>query len=190
MLPTTNLFWQNMASKSFLICWLNICLKFGHGIVFFPMQCCATILIVLPTWMVLVPMSWSLDTKWYCLMFWVEIKPDVVVSCTFKTYCEKLKKNLNYLCSILQTFRSERNDVMNRSKTYHCFQAGQLVYMYQAKGTIAHTGSRRIACYFVVPFVIYRTISPNQFLLMSPTGQIYPFSGRGNEAQTWCYMDY
>ena len=44
--------------------------KFGCGIVFFPIQCCATILRVLPTWMVLVPMSWSLDTKWYCLMFW------------------------------------------------------------------------------------------------------------------------
>ena len=64
---------------------------------------------------------------------------------------------------------------MNRYKTYHSFQVGQLVYMYQAKGTIFHTGSRKIVCYFKVPLVIYRTIGPNQFLLMSLTGQIYPF---------------
>ena len=42
-----------------------------------------------------------------------EIMPDVVVSGTFETYCEKLKKNLNYLCSRFQKFGSERNDLMN-----------------------------------------------------------------------------
>ena len=51
----------------------------------------------------------------------LKIKPNVVVSCTFKTYYEKLKKNFNYFCSILQKFRSERNDLMNRSKTNHSF---------------------------------------------------------------------
>ena len=102
-------------------------------------------------------------------------KPHVVVSGTFKTYYEKHKENLNYLCSRLQKFRIERNDLMNRSKTYHSFQVGQLVYMYKAKGTIIHTGSRKIACYFVRPLVIYRDVGPNQFLLMSLMGQIYPF---------------
>ena len=47
--------------------------------------------------------------------------------------------------------------------------------MYQAKGSIAQTGSRKIACYFVGPLVIYKAIGPNQFLLMSLLGQIYPF---------------
>ena len=47
--------------------------------------------------------------------------------------------------------------------------------MYQAKETIVHTGSRKIACYFVGPSVIYRTIGPKQFLLISLTSQIYPF---------------
>ena len=64
---------------------------------------------------------------------------------------------------------------MNRSKTYHFFQAGQSVYMYQAKGPIIHTGSSKIACHFVGPLVIYRSIGPNQLLIMSLTGQIYPF---------------
>ena len=95
----------------------------------------------------------------------LEIKPDVVVSGTFKTYYENLKRNLHYLCSRLQTFRSQRNNLLNRSKQYHSFQVGQLVYMYKAKGTIIHTGSRKIACYFVGLPVIYSAIGPNHFFL-------------------------
>ena len=78
---------------------------------------------------------------------------------------------------------------MNRSKTYHSFQVGQLVYMYKAKGTIVHIGISKIACYFVGPFVMYTAIGSDQFLLMSPTSQIYLF-GTGHKAQTWCYIDY
>ena len=47
--------------------------------------------------------------------------------------------------------------------------------MYQAKSSIAQTESRKIACYFVGPLVIYKAIGPNQFLFMSLLGQIYPF---------------
>ena len=47
--------------------------------------------------------------------------------------------------------------------------------MYQANGSIAQTGSRKIAFYFVGPLVIYKAIGPNQFLLMSSLGEIYPF---------------
>ena len=32
-------------------------------------------------------------------------------------------------------------------------------------------------CYFVGPLVICRAVGPNQFLLMSLIGQIYPFLG-------------
>ena len=48
------------------------------------------------------------------------------------------------------------------------------MYMYQAKGSIVQTDSQKIACYFLGPLVIYKAIGPNQFLLMSLTGQIYP----------------
>ena len=37
-----------------------------------------------------------------------------------------------------------------------------------------HTGSRKTACYYVGPLVIYKAISPNQFLLMSLDGVVYP----------------
>ena len=104
----------------------------------------------------------------------LEIRPDVVVSGTFTEYYEQLKKNLKYMRERLQKFRSERTDFLNKNKEYHAYEVGQIVYMYQAKGSIVQTGSRKIACYFVGPLVIYKAIGPNQFLLMSLTGQIYP----------------
>ena len=35
-------------------------------------------------------------------------------------------------------------------------------------------GSRKIQCHFVGPLAIYKCISPNQFLLMSLDGILYP----------------
>ena len=63
---------------------------------------------------------------------YLEVQPDIVVSGTFCTYYEKLKKNLQYLCSRLQRFRSQRTDLLNRNKKHHAYQAGQIVYMDQA----------------------------------------------------------
>ena len=106
----------------------------------------------------------------------LEVQADIVVSGTLCTYYEKLKKNLQYLCSRLHRFRSQRNDLLNRNRKYHAYQSGQKVYMYQAKGTIVHTGSRKIACYYVGPLVMYmyKAIGPIQFLLMSLDGVVYP----------------
>ena len=42
------------------------------------------------------------------------------------------------------------------------------------KGTIVHAGSRKIACYYVGLLVTYKVIGPNQFLLMSLDGVVYP----------------
>ena len=46
--------------------------------------------------------------------------------------------------------------------------------MYQARGSMVQSGSRKVACFFVGPLVIYKAAGPNQFLLMSLDGQIYP----------------
>ena len=116
----------------------------------------------------------------------LELEPQTVVSGTFQDYYERLKKNLQYLGSRLQKFRSERTDLLNKNRKYHAYEAGQLVYLYQAKGTIVHTGSRKIACYFVGPLVIYKAIGPNQFLLMSLTGQIYPYLVEESRLKVGC----
>ena len=104
----------------------------------------------------------------------LELKVDTVVSGTFTDYYEKLKKNLKYMGERLQKFRIQRLDMLNRNRQCHAFEVGQIVYLYQARGSMVQTGSRKIACYFVGPLVIYKAVGPNQFLLMSLDGQIYP----------------
>ena len=97
-----------------------------------------------------------------------------MVSGTFRDYYERLKKNLKYMRDRLQKFKSERIDLMNRNKVYHAYEVGQIMYMYQARDSVTQTGSRKIACYFVGPLVIYKAIGTNLFLLMFLTDQIYP----------------
>ena len=104
----------------------------------------------------------------------LELEPQTVVTAQFQAYYERLRKSLEYMRDRLQKFRSARTDLWNRNKIPHAFEAGHIVYLYQAKGTIVQTGSKKIACHFVDPLVIYKAVSPNQFILMSLSGQIYP----------------
>ena len=46
--------------------------------------------------------------------------------------------------------------------------------MYNPSGSQLQTGSRKIQCHFVGSLTIYKCISPNQFLLMSLDGVLYP----------------
>ena len=46
--------------------------------------------------------------------------------------------------------------------------------MFQARGSVIETGSRKIRCNYIRPLVIFKAIGPNQFLLMSLDGLIYP----------------
>ena len=46
--------------------------------------------------------------------------------------------------------------------------------MYNPSGSQLQTGSRKIQCHFFGPLAIYKCISPNQFLLMSLDGILYP----------------
>ena len=104
----------------------------------------------------------------------LELKVDTVVSGTFIDYYEKLKNNPKYMRERLQKFRSQRLDMLNRNRQYHAFEIGEIVYMYQARGGMVQTGSRKIACFFVGPLVIFQAVGPNQFLLTSLDRQIYP----------------
>ena len=42
----------------------------------------------------------------------LEMQPDIVVSGTFRTYYEKLKKNIQYLCSRLQRLYIQLQEVL------------------------------------------------------------------------------
>ena len=105
----------------------------------------------------------------------LEIEPEMVVSGTFKDYCERLSQKLKYLGERLEKFRSTRLDLLNKDRKPHSFQVGHLlVYMFQARGAMVQSTSRKINTYHVGPLVIYNAIGPNQFLLMSLDGIIYP----------------
>ena len=105
----------------------------------------------------------------------LEIRPNVEeISGPLMDYYERLKKIFKYMRERLQKFRSERTEFLHKNKVYHAHEVGQIAYMYQAKGSVIQTDSRKITCYFVGPLVMYKAIGPNQFQLMSLTGQIYP----------------
>jgi hypothetical protein len=104
----------------------------------------------------------------------LEITPEIPVTGTLKEYQEKLKKKLTYLREHLQKFRDKRTDILNKDKTQHFYNVGQLVYLYQPRGALLQTGTKKIACHYVGPLVIYKAVSPNQFLLMSLDGIVYP----------------
>ena len=104
----------------------------------------------------------------------MEVTPEVPVTGTFREQQNILKKQLAYLRENIQKFRDVRSDFLNRNREYHFFSVGQLVYMYLPTGALLKTGSKKIACHFVGPLVIYKAISPCQFLLMSLDGLVYP----------------
>ena len=64
--------------------------------------------------------------------------------------------------------------LINKDRQHYGFTVGQIVYMYNPSGSQLQTGSRKIQCHFVGPLAIFKCISPNQFLLMSLDGVLYP----------------
>ena len=91
---------------------------------------------------------------------------------------QKPKNNYRKNCLIseksLEDFRSNRMATINKDRKPHGFTIGQSVYMYNLSGGKLQTCSRKIQCYFVGPPAIYKCTSPNQFLLMSLDGVLYP----------------
>ena len=65
--------------------------------------------------------------------------------------------------------------MQNKDKEFHGYTVGQIVYMYHPWGSLLQTASKKIKCKFVGPLAIYKCVSPNQFLLMSLDGYLYPF---------------
>ena len=105
----------------------------------------------------------------------LEYTPHIPVAGTFTKAKQVLERKLRYLREKLQKFRDNRLAMQNKDKEYHGYTVGQIVYIYHPKGSILRTGSKKIKCEFVGPLAIYKCVSPNQFLLMSLDGYLYPF---------------
>ena len=105
----------------------------------------------------------------------LENVPHIPVTGTFANAKQVLEKKLKYLRERLQKFRDNRLALQNKDKEFHGYTVGQIVYMYHPRGSLLQTASKRIKCEFVGPLAIYKCVSPNQFLLMSLDGYLYPF---------------
>ena len=101
--------------------------------------------------------------------------PHIPVTGTFAKVKQVLEKKLKYLREKLQKFRDNRLALQNKDKEFHGYTVGQIVYMYHPRGSLLQTASKKIKCEFVGPLAIYKCVSPNQFLLMSLDGYLYPF---------------
>ena len=104
----------------------------------------------------------------------LEITISAPVDGEYRDYVRLLQRQLTVLRKHLQQFRDKRQEVLNKDKELHGFSIGEIVYLYLPSGAILQAGSRKIRCKFVGPLVVYKAISPNQFLIMSLTGEIYP----------------
>ena len=105
----------------------------------------------------------------------LENTPHIPVAGTFAKAKQVLEQKLRYLREKLQRFRDNRLALQNKDKEFHGYTVGQIVYMYHPRGSILQTASKKIKCEFVGPLAIYKCVSPNQFLLMSLDGYLYPF---------------
>ena len=105
----------------------------------------------------------------------LENVPHIPVTGTFAKAKQVLEKKLKYLRERLQKFRDNRLALQNKDKEFHGYTVGQIVYMYHPRGSLLQTASKKIKCEFVGPLAIYKCVSPNQFLLMSLDGYLYPF---------------
>ena len=105
----------------------------------------------------------------------LESTPHIPVTGTFAKAKQVLEQKLKYLTEKLQKFRDSRLALQNKDKDFHGYTVGQIVYMYHPRGSLLQTSSKKIKCEFVGPLATYKCLSPNQLLLLSLDGYLYPF---------------
>ena len=64
--------------------------------------------------------------------------------------------------------------MLNKDRDYHSFGTGQSMYVHLSGGAHLQTGRRKMACNFVGPLIIFRTISPTQLTIMTLDVVIFP----------------
>ena len=105
----------------------------------------------------------------------LENAPHITITGTFAKAKQVLEQKLKYLREKLQKFRDNRLALQNKDKEFHGYTVGHIIYMYHPRGSLLQAASKKIKCEFVGPLAIYKCVSPNQFLLMSLDGYLYPF---------------
>ena len=102
----------------------------------------------------------------------IESNPDIKVSRNLREYYELLNKRIKYLQDILFNFKSWRLTMFNKNRENFQYSGRDLVYIISPLTSQFRTASEKIAIKYVGPVVIYKTIDPHNYLLMTLDGKI------------------
>ena len=106
------------------------------------------------------------------LLLNVEMNPDIKVSRNLREYYDSLNKRIKYLQDLLFNFRLWRLAMINKNRENFQYRGGDLVYITSPLTSQLRTNSRKIAVKYVGPVVIYKTVDPHNYLLMTLDGII------------------
>ena len=77
------------------------------------------------------------------LLLNLETTPDINVSGIFKDYYSLLNKRLQYLCKLLQDFRSKRLAMINKDRNFFQYNSWDLVYIISLPTSQLRTSSKK-----------------------------------------------
>ena len=102
----------------------------------------------------------------------LETDPDIKVSGTYQDYYTLLNKRLHYLQNLLQNFKLKHLALINKDRKYFQYNSGDSVYLISPLTSQLRTASRKVAIKYVGPLVIYKTVDPHNYLLMTIDGKL------------------
>jgi len=97
------------------------------------------------------------------------------LSATHREVFEKLRRKLEFLREKVQYVRAAKTAKENQKREEHLYQVGDLIYLFQPRGTILQTGTRKLQAHYVGPLVIDRKHAHNLYTIASIDGKLYPF---------------
>ena len=106
------------------------------------------------------------------LLLNVNSNTDIKVSRNFREYYELLNKRMKYLQEILFNFESWRLAMINKDRKNFQYKGEDLVYIISPLTSQLRTNSQKIAIKYVGPVVVYKTVDPHNYLLMTLDGKI------------------
>ena len=106
------------------------------------------------------------------LLLSLESTPDIRVSGMFKGYYELHDKRLKYLHKLLLDFKSERLAMINKDRALFQYNSGDLFYIISPLTSQLHAASSKVTIKYVGHVVVYKTIDPHNYLLITLDGRI------------------
>jgi len=88
---------------------------------------------------------------------------------------KQLENKLKFLREKLQFLREARINKENLKREEQDFINGDLVYLFQPRGTLLQSGTRKLQAHYVGPLVIERKLDHHLYTVAALDGKLYPF---------------